>query len=36
MIDEYATASCTAMNPPDDRPETDVCEISRLSAGNGG
>jgi hypothetical protein len=36
MMDEYATPSCTAMKPPDESPETDVCVISRLSAGNGG
>src|SRR2546423_9771059 len=32
---EWATCSCTAMKPPDDRPDTVVCAGSMTSCGSG-
>src|SRR5215470_14028299 len=34
-VAEYATCSCTAMKPPEDKPETVVCAGSSSSFGSG-
>src|SRR3954462_7623062 len=31
---EWATSNCTAMNAPEDRPDTEVCEMSTLKPGS--
>ena len=35
MSDENATSNWTAMYPPDDKPDTEVCEASTLYPVNG-